>query len=117
MPNSLDFNSLATNVTQAFTSKLAGQGGSIAQQFTDHLRSLARIGVSIAEGAANQSISQQEAQLMLQNQRLLLELVAVGAAGKMKVALENAINSALDVVVTAVNGATGFALIRPTKAT
>jgi hypothetical protein len=117
VPNPLDFNSLATNVTQAFTSKLAGQGSNIAQQFTDNLRSLARIGVTIAEGVANESISQQEAQLMLDSQRLALEVVAFGAAGQMKVALESAINSALDVIVTAVNGATGFALIRPTKAT
>ena len=110
----IDFNQLATQVAQAFGSKLVGAAAPLAQQFQDQLRALARIGVAIEAGKVAGTITKGEAQLMMDNQRLILEMVAFGIAGQAKVAVEKAINAALDVVVNAVNSATHLGLLRPT---
>lgn len=112
MPMNVD--TLAGQVTSAFTSQLLPGMTTVAQQFAEHLRSLARIAVAIEAQRATGSITEAEAQLMLDNQKLVLAIVAFGATGQAKVALERSINAALDVVVGAINAATGFQIIRPT---
>lgn len=106
------------SVTDLFTDMLAAAKASLGKDFSKakdfakpEFQRLARSLVDIVKLVAEKKVNQQQAKSLLEIHRNTTKVVLLTIEGLGVIAVENAINAALDVVRTTINKAVKFALI------
>jgi hypothetical protein len=107
----LDVGTLATQMLSAALPILKKDAQDAESFAKTEFTKIAQTIVSIGEQVASGQINQQQAGLLLDMQTSASRNVLLTLQGLALLAVEEAINAALDVVKTAVNTALGFALI------
>jgi hypothetical protein len=107
----IDASALTKQMSDSAFAILKGKAPSIGGYVQGECAKIAQTFVTIEAGVQAGEISQEEAAVLLDMQRSATRTVLLSAEGLGMLAVEQAINAALDVVKSAVNGALGFALI------
>jgi hypothetical protein len=106
----IDLDALVKEMGKAALPHLKG-GAAKAKEFGKaEADKIARTAVMLAEGVAKGTIDKDEAQLILDVQKNASRSVLLAIKGLGIVAVENAVNAAMDVLLKAVKKATGIAL-------
>ncbi len=107
----IDAGALAKQMFDAAFAVLKGKAPSIAGYVQGECAKIAQTFITIEDGAQSGQISPDEAAVLLDMQKSATRSVLLSAEGLGLLAVEQAINAALDVVRPIVNAALGFALV------
>jgi hypothetical protein len=107
----LDVADIGEKMIGAVSGVLKGQAPSVLGAANDEFRQIAHQIVSIGEGVADGSIKPEAAPILFKMQRESWKGAIIEVTGLAEILAENALNAALDVVKTTVNGAIGLAII------
>jgi len=107
----IDAGALTKQMSDAAFAVLKGKAPSIGAYVKGECAKIAQTFTTIEAGVLAGQISQEEAAVLLDMQKSATRTVLLSAEGLGMLAVEQAINAALDVVKSVVNAALGFALI------
>jgi hypothetical protein len=107
----LDIDSLANSMVAAASSSLGTSWNSVRDYATEQFRHTAMTLQLIEKDTLNGSITQEQATNLLDIQKQATEAVMLAVATMTVVAVQQAINSALNAVKSTVNSAVGFGLL------
>lgn len=107
----LDIDSLVRPMVQAASASLGKTWPGVAKYATQQFEYTATTLLMIEEDSAAGTITQAQAQSLLDAQKLATQNVMLALQTMSLVAIQNAINAALGAIKTAVNTAVGFTLI------
>lgn len=107
----IDFSSVLNEMIGAAKNSLADKWPEVEELGTSSFKSLAQGLVDIEVMRLNGKITEEQARLLLDMNRSTLKIVLLSIEGIGLVAVEEAINAALNAVKDVVNTAVGFALL------
>ncbi len=111
MANDITSDNLGDKILEAAKTTFGEKFSVIKTYLTEETRKLADTLDMIIEGRAKSEISEEEAKILLNNQKIAASSVLVAASGMTDAAVQSAINAALGVVKEFVNGKVGFPLL------
>jgi hypothetical protein len=111
MKMAIDVGALTKQMSDAAFAVLKGKAPSIGGYVHGECVKIAQTFVTIEAGVQAGQITQQEAAVLLDMQKSATRTVLLSAEGLGMLAVEQAINAALDMVKSVVNSTLGFALI------
>ncbi len=107
----LDVNSLFNSMITAAKKSLQGSAATLTQLASNSFKGLAQTLVDIQEMQSSHEITAYQADLLVDMGKNTLRTVMLTEEGLALLAVQNAINAALDAVRTSVNKAIGFTLL------
>jgi|SRR5690606_27981864 len=107
----IDFSSLLNEMMTAAKNSLGSRWKEVEELGTSSFKSLAQGIVDIEKMRINNTVSEEQAKLLLDMHKSTLRIVLLSIEGIGLIAVEEAINAALNAVKQTVNTALGFALL------